>query len=292
MGMPASPADVPDPLRDPLVTPEALAARLDAGDVTVLDVRWALSTRPDGDGRTEYEAGHVPGAVFVDLDADLADPVGDGSRGRHPLPDVARFGAAMRSSGVRRGVPVVVYDAADGTSAARAWWLLTYHGHRDVRLLDGGYAAWVAAGLPVSDEEPMPSEGDFVPEPGHLPVVDADGAARVASEGVLLDARTEERFRGEAEPIDPVAGRVPGAVSAPTFANVADDGRWRPAEVLADRFAALGAVPGHEVAVYCGSGVTAAHEVFALWRAGVTAALYPGSWSAWISDPARPVATG
>ncbi|WP_370619395.1 sulfurtransferase [Mumia sp. Pv 4-285] len=274
---------------DPVVTVGDLALMLAAQDVVVLDVRYALGGAP---GREEYDAGHVPGAAYVDMDTELADPPGDGTRGRHPLPDPARFAAAMRVHGVRGGTPVVVYDAADGTSAARAWWLLTYHGHPDVRLLDGGYAAWVAAGEPTSSDPPSPEPGDFVAEPGHLPLVDAAGAARVAREGVLLDARVAERYRGEVEPIDPVAGHVPGAVSAPTFANVDADGRWRAGGELADRFAGLGAVAGVEVAAYCGSGVTAAHEVLALRRAGVDAALYAGSWSEWVSDPDRPVATG
>ncbi|MGH1562786.1 sulfurtransferase [Mumia sp. DW29H23] len=278
-----------DPLREPLVTAGALATLVENGEVVVLDVRYVLGGEP---GRAAYQAGHVPGAAYVDMDTELADPPGDGRRGRHPLPDPARFATAMRAHGVRSGVPVVVYDGADGTAAARAWWLLTYHGHPDVRLLDGGFAAWEAAGLPVASEEAVVEPGDFVADPGHLPVVDADGAARVGRDGVLLDARVTPRYRGEVEPIDPVAGHVPGAVSAPTFDNVDADGRWRPAEVLADRFVGLGAVPGREVAVYCGSGVTAAHEVLALWRVGVDAALYAGSWSEWVSDPTRPVATG
>lgn len=281
--------DRADPLREPLLTVDELGTMVRRGGVTLLDVRYVLGGSA---GRAAYEAGHVPGASYVDMDAELADPPGDGRRGRHPLPDADRFAAAMRAHGVRAGAPVVVYDAGDGTSAARAWWLLTYHGHRDVRLLDGGLAAWEAAGMPVSTETPAPEPGDFAADPGHLPVVDADGAARVGRDGVLLDARVTPRYLGEAEPVDPVAGHIPGAVSAPTFDNVDAAGRWRPAEVLADRFVDLGAVPGHEVAVYCGSGVTAAHEVLALRRVGVDAALYPGSWSEWVSDPSRPVATG
>ncbi|KAA1423372.1 sulfurtransferase [Mumia zhuanghuii] len=274
---------------DPVITVAELADLRANGEVTVLDVRYVLGGAP---GRDAYAAGHVPGASYADMDTELADPPGDGRRGRHPLPDPGRFAAAMRAHGVRREVPVVVYDAADGTSAARAWWLLTYHGHPDVRLLDGGYAAWVAAGQPTSTGAPSPEPGDFVADPGHLPVVDAEAAARVAREGVLLDARVAERYRGEVEPIDPVAGHVPGAVSAPTFDNVDGQGRWRSADELAARFAALGVSGGVEVAAYCGSGVTAAHEVLALRRAGVVAALYAGSWSEWVSDPGRPVATG
>jgi thiosulfate/3-mercaptopyruvate sulfurtransferase len=228
--------------------------------------------------------------VFVDLEADLASPPGAG--GRHPLPDPAAFQAAMRRAGVRRRSPVVVYDAADATSAARAWWLLRYFGHDDVRVLDGGFRAWTEAGLPVVTDVPAPEPGDFVARPGGMPLLDADAAAALATDGVLLDARAAERYRGEVEPIDPVAGHVPGAVSAPTSGNVDASGRFLPAASLRERFAALGAGGSRPVGAYCGSGVTAAQVVLALEVAGVPAALYAGSWSDWITDPARPVATG
>jgi len=256
--------------------------------VTLLDVRWSLGGPP---GRLAYSRGHLPGAVYVDLDRDLSDP--SGSRGRHPLPDPERFAAAMRSAGIRRYDPVVVYDQSDGSSAARAWWLLRYHGHEDVRLLDGGYQAWLDAGGPVSSVTPQPRAGDFVATPGAMPVLDAAGAASLADHGVLLDARAGERYRGEDEPVDPVAGHIPGAVSAPTGDNVSSDGTFQAPEHLRSRFEALGvADPDADVGVYCGSGVTAAHEVLALHLIGVEAALYPGSWSEWVSDPTRPVATG
>jgi thiosulfate/3-mercaptopyruvate sulfurtransferase len=253
-------------------------------DVTVLDVRWQLGRT---DGRGQHAAGHLPGAVYVDLETDLADPAGPG--GRHPLPDPARFGAAMRRCGVREDRPVVVYDDWSGFAATRAWWLLRYHGHRDVRLLDGGWSGWVAAGGVVSTDVTPPPAGDFEPDPGHLPVVDADGALRVASHGVLLDARAPERFRGEVEPVDPVAGHIPGAVSLPATSNV-DAGRFRSREELAATYALT--EDAADVAVYCGSGVTATHDVFVLHELGREAALYPGSWSAWVTDPARPVVTG
>jgi thiosulfate/3-mercaptopyruvate sulfurtransferase len=256
--------------------------------VTLLDVRWSLGGPP---GRLAYSRGHLPGAVYVDLDRDLSDP--GGSRGRHPLPDPERFAAAMRAAGIRRHDPVVVYDQSDGSSAARAWWLLRYHGHEDVRLLDGGYQSWLDAGGPVSIETPQPRAGDFVATPGAMPVLDAAGAAALADHGVLLDARAGERYRGEDEPVDPVAGHIPGAVSAPTHDNVSPDGTFQAPENLRSRFEALGvAEPDADVGVYCGSGVTAAHEVLALHLIGVEAALYPGSWSEWVSDPTRPVATG
>ncbi|MEU8772332.1 sulfurtransferase [Streptomyces sp. NPDC048606] len=253
----------------------------------LLDVRWQLG---GPDQRPAYEAGHLPGAVYVDLDRELAGPPGSG--GRHPLPDPEAFGAVMRRAGVRADEPVVVYDGGQGWAAARAWWLLRWTGHTAVRVLDGGLAAWTAADGPVSADTPTPAEGDFKPNPGALGLLDADEAADLARTGLLLDARAGERYRGEVEPIDPVGGHIPGAVSAPTTENVDADGRFLPAERLRDRFAALGASEETPVGVYCGSGVSGAHEVLALEVAGIPAALYAGSWSHWSSDPSRPVATG
>ncbi|SDO99503.1 thiosulfate/3-mercaptopyruvate sulfurtransferase [Streptomyces sp. cf386] len=258
----------------------------------LLDVRWQLSLaktpgEPPFDGRTAYEAGHIPGAVYVDLDRELASA--PGARGRHPLPDLAEFGAAMRRAGVSSGTPVVVYDGGQGWAAARAWWLLSWTGHPDVRVLDGGLAAWEG---PRETSVPTPAEGDFDPAPGPTGLLDADGAAALARSGVLLDARAGERYRGEVEPIDPVGGHIPGAVSAPTNDNVGADGRFLAAEELRSRFKAVGASEGTEVGVYCGSGVSAAHEVLALAVAGIPAALYVGSWSEWSSDASRPVAVG
>lgn len=279
---------------DVLVTVEALRAMLDAGSpVVLLDVRWALG---DAGGRDRYRAGHVPGAVFVDLDTELAAAPSP-ALGRHPLPATADLEAAARRWGVRAGVPVVVYDDGPALAAARAWWLLR-RGGVDVRILDGGMAAWRAAGAPLeAGEQVAAAPGDVrllddAASAGGLAVVDADAVARLATTGVVLDARAAERFRGDVEPVDPKAGHVPGAVSAPTAANVGPDGRFLPAAVLAQRFSALGADGARPVAVYCGSGVTAAHEVAALAVAGVAAALYPGSWSQWSNAPDRPVATG
>ncbi|WP_328906281.1 sulfurtransferase [Streptomyces sp. NBC_00234] len=249
----------------------------------LLDVRWQLG---GPHGRPDYEAGHIPGAVFVDLDAELAGPAGKG--GRHPLPDPEEFGAVMRRAGVSHDTPVVVYDGGLGWAAARAWWLLRWTGHRDVRVLDGGLAAWTGE---LSTGTPAPAEGDFRPAAGALPLLDADAAAGLARSGLLLDARAAERYRGDVEPIDRVGGHVPGAVSAPTTENVAEDGRFLAAELLASRFSGLGADAG-EVGVYCGSGVSGAHQVLALEIAGYRAALYAGSWSEWSSDASRPVATG
>ncbi|WP_067903005.1 sulfurtransferase [Actinomadura chibensis] len=255
--------------------------------VVLLDVRWHLGGPP---GIESYRKGHLPGAVFVDLDQDVAGPPGPG--GRHPLPDPAAFESVMRRAGVSGDSLVVVYDDADSTSAARVWWSLRYFGHERVRVLDGGYRAWTEAGLPVSTAEPEAKPGDFVASPGRLPVLDAEGAAELATAGVLLDARAAERYRGELEPVDPVAGHIPGARNAPTSGNVGVDGRFLPPELLRERFAQLGATDALDVGAYCGSGVTAAHEILALNLAGIPAALYVGSWSNWVTDPSNPIATG
>jgi thiosulfate/3-mercaptopyruvate sulfurtransferase len=285
----SAPAD--SPVADaPVVDAAALAQELAGGSPPVLlDVRWRLAGPP---GLDRYLAGHLPGAVFVDLDRDLSGP--PGPAGRHPLPGKGDFEAAMRRAGVSAGRPVVAYDDGDGLPAARAWWLLRYFGHGAglVRVLDGGFRAWQAAGLPVTIEEPGVTPGDFTADPGHLPLLDADGASAVARAGVLLDVRAAERYRGEAEPIDPVAGHIPGAVNAPATANVAADGSYLGADELRERFAALGVRDGRPAGAYCGSGVTAAQTVLALHLAGVPAGLYVGSWSNWVADPARPVATG
>jgi thiosulfate/3-mercaptopyruvate sulfurtransferase len=284
---------------EPLIDVTSLARDLAAGASPVLlDVRWRLAGSPGPPGIAAYRAGHLPGAVFIDLDRDLSGAPGAG--GRHPLPGAAAFQLAMRRAGVSDGCNVVVYDEADATAAARGWWMLRYFGHPRVRVLDGGYRAWAAAGQPVvTGEGAAPPPGDFTASPGGMRLLDADGAAGLARHGTLLDARAGERYRGEAEPIDPVAGHIPGAVSVPTAGNVLADGRFRPAPDLRARFAALGLgaptgdpATGAVAGSYCGSGVTAAHEVLALAVAGLPAALYVGSWSHWVTDPARPVATG
>ncbi len=273
----------------PTISVAELATALTAEPVPVLlDVRWALQGPP---GVEEYRRGHLAGARFIDLDRDLADQPG-GGRGRHPLPACERFEEAMRAAGVNAGSAVVVYDAAGGLSAARAWWLLRWFGHDEVRLLDGGLAAWTAAGHPLTTEVPPPARGDLVATPGGMLVLDATGAARLAREGILFDARAAERFRGEVEPIDPVAGHIPGARSAPTTATLGPGGAFLAPGELRALFEAAGVPDGAKVGAYCGSGVTAAHEVLALALAGIPAALYPGSWSEWVSDPSRPVATG
>jgi len=264
---------------------------LDALDTVVLDTRLTTTGPP---GPEQYAAGHVPGAAYVDLDDDLAARPGAG--GRHPLPEPDRFVAAMQRAGVRRGSTVVVYDAGPATAAARLWWLLRHYGHDDVLVLDGGLAAWRAAGRPVSTETTVHPRGDWTGSPGHLPTVDDAEAAALHAHGLLVDVRAPERFRGDSEPLDPVAGHVPGAVNVPLTEVTDDLGRFLPAPALRAHFEDLldraGMTSGAPVAAYCGSGVTACQTILALRLAGIGAALYPGSWSGWITDPARPVATG
>lgn len=272
----------------PLTTPAELAARAAESAPTLLDLRWRLAGPP---GIESYAAGHLPGAVFVDLDQALAGAPGEG--GRHPLPEPATLQRHLRAAGVRAGHPVVVYDDGDGSVAARGWWLLRWAGHAEVSVLDGGFAAWSAEGRPVTSEVPEPEPGDIEVRPGAMPVLDAAEAAELARDGVLLDARAFPRYAGEVEPIDPRAGHIPGAVNAPFAEHLGEDGRWKRPEELAARFAALG-VTAEPVGAYCGSGVTASSVVLALEVAGRSepAALYTGSWSHWSRDPARPVATG
>jgi len=268
----------------PLITVDEL--RAPAEQPVLIDVTWNLTGPP---GKEAYDAGHLPGAYFVDLDTELAGPPGPG---RHPLPAATTVTSTLRRTGISADTPVVVYDAANSMAAARAWWVFRYFGVRDVRVLDGGLAAWQAAGGEVTTDVPADGDSAFTATPGHIAMLDADGAAEVAASGVLLDARAPERFAGNVEPMDPVAGHIPGAVNAPTTANVDATGHFLPAADLRTRFTDLGADKASDVAVYCGSGVTAAHEALALELAGIPATVYIGSWSEWITDPTRPVATG
>lgn len=259
----------------PLIS--ATELQQDLSRATILDVRYQMG---GPSGPEEFAAGHIPGAVYVDLDTELAAPPGDG--GRHPLPSTQDFQAAMRRAGVSNDRPVIVYDDWAGRAAARAWWLLRFHGHRDVRVLDGGWSAWTGPGAtgPTSS-----TPGDFTANPGQLRLLEVEDVLSFANEHTLIDARNPERYRGEVEPVDPVAGHIPGAINVPTGANLSDDGTFRTdLETVYD-------LDG-EIGVYCGSGVTAAHDVLALASIGVDAALYAGSWSGWVTDPGRPVATG
>lgn len=275
-----------------LVTADWLYARLGDPQVRPVDTRWYLTER--GLGRAEYDQGHIPGAVYLDVDDDLAAPRGQGP-GRHPLPRPEVFAAVAGRAGIGQETRVVAYDASGGAYAARLWWLLRYFGHTRVSLLDGGWPAWQAAGYPVETYLPTIAPAVFTPRHGAAPVVDAVAveALRRDPRVLLLDARAAERYEGRVEPIDAQAGHIPGAKSAPYAGNLAADGRMLPPDALRARYAALGADTAEQIVCYCGSGVTAAHTVFALQLAGrADALLYEGSWSDWSSDPARPVETG
>ncbi|CDK01951.1 MULTISPECIES: sulfurtransferase [Microbacterium] len=276
-------------MSDILISAIELAELLASGaPLRVLDVRWRLD-RPDG--RPEYLAGHIPGAVYVDLDSELAEH-GTPRDGRHPLPALDRLETAARGWGLRTGDTVVVYDDLKSLSAARAWWLLTDAGVSDVRILDGSLRAWTASGRTLEHGLVDPPRGDITLTPGRLPRLTIDQAAALGQDGVLLDVRAEERYRGDAEPVDPRAGHIPGAINVPTTVNVGPDGRFLDPEELRARFARAGARPDAPVGVYCGSGVTASHAFVALTLAGYAPQLYPGSWSQWSNHPDRPVAVG
>lgn len=274
----------------PIVSATFLAEHVEEPDVRVVDVRWYLD--PERRGREAYGAGHLPGAVFLDVDADLSAPGGarGGPLGRHPWPSPEKVAAVMGAAGIGPGVRVVAYDDASGATAARLWFLLVAHGHSEVAVLDGGLPAWVAEGRPLETGVPRVEPRVFQPRLVPGLVVTKAQMVELPPGSLVLDARAGERYRGEAEPIDPRAGHIPGARSAP-FADNLEAGRFRTPAALRERFALLGAAE-REPIVYCGSGVTACHDLLALARAGLRGRLYAGSWSEWSSDPTLPVATG
>jgi len=277
-----------------LVDPPDLARELgSAQPPAVLDVRWSLQGPP---GIELFRESHIPSAQFCDLDTDLAAPppeTGPKSRGRHPLPTAQGFVEAMQRLGIHEQDRVVVYDGADSSVAARGWWCFRFFGHRDVRVLNGGLQAWLRAGMDIeTGDPPSVSRGDLSAQPGGMPVLDPDTAAEVASRGLLIDARAPARYRGETEPVDPVAGHIPGAVNAPTSTFVDDQGRLLEPDMMRRRFAALGDRPVPSIGAYCGSGVNAAQLVLAGAVADQPVSLYVGSWSEWVSDPTRPVQVG
>ncbi len=274
---------------DVLITADELERRLAAGEpMTLLDVRWELG---DPHGAEAYERGHLPGAVYVSLDDELTDHSVAG-RGRHPLPSGRDLQDGARRWGVRSGVPVVVYDDWNRAGSSRAWWVLTAAGIPDVRILDGGLSAWKGE-LQTGTVTPDRSEVTIAHQDLYAAARGTVTADAVLDGGrVLLDARAPERYRGEAEPVDPVAGHIPGALNMPSSSLLNGAGTWRPGPELTRLFDEHGVSPGVDVTVYCGSGVTAAVAIAGLAAVGVDAALFPGSWSEWSSDPTRPVATG
>lgn len=275
-----------------LIDAEALCALIDAGrPLVVLDCGFDLA-RPEA-GLAAHRQGHVPGARHADLDRDLAGAK-TGRNGRHPLPAREAFAATMGRWGIAPGVQVVCYDAQGGPYAARAWWMIRWMGHEAAAVLDGGLAAWRAAGgaLETGDAAEAPA-APYPPRPPAMPVIEVDELQAALGGVRLLDARAGERFRGEVETLDPVAGHIPGATLRFFKDNLQPDGRFKPAEQLRREFDALGALDGSPVVHQCGSGVTACHNLLAMAHAGLDAGrLYPGSWSEWCADPARPVATG
>jgi thiosulfate/3-mercaptopyruvate sulfurtransferase len=276
--------------RPVLIEPAELAEQLNSKRPPVVaDVRWTLG---GPSGLPDYEAEHIPSAHWVDLEQHLSAAPGAG--GRHPLPDPVRFQAAMRAIGVRADRAVVAYDADSSLGAARLWWLLTDSGHEKVRVLNGGLAAWRAAGLARESGPAHPTApGDFIARPGRRAQLTADdiGADLAGHRRLrLVDVRAPERYSGELEPIDPVAGHIPGAVNLPATGNLGADGRFLDGHVIVRRFTEAGI--DTDAVLYCGSGITAAHTLLALESAGLAGAIYPGSWSDWITDPGRPVAVG
>lgn len=278
-----------------LISPQQLAERQSRGAVVILDCRFALED-PDY-GRCSYSEGHIEGAQFADLERDLSGPVIKGVTGRHPLPAPDALIQRLQAWGVNADSEIVLYDDGPGAFAARAWWLLAWLGKRDgVFLLDGGLKAWHAAGLPLSLDAPLTEPGTFAATADNHLLLDAEHLQKRLGQPTLtlLDARAQPRFRGEVEPIDPVAGHIPGAQCAAFSENLGSDGRFLPAEQLKQRFAAkLQDRSPDDLVAYCGSGVTACHNLFALCLAGYPLGkLYAGSWSEWINDPQRGVATG
>jgi thiosulfate/3-mercaptopyruvate sulfurtransferase len=277
-----------------LITVEQLAQHVDHPAWGVVDCRYRLADF--GFGRAAYAASHIAGAVFADIGDDLSGPVVAGKTGRHPLPEVSVLSAKLSAWGIDAGVQVVAYDDSGGSMAARLWWLLRWLGHEAVAVLDGGWPLWQARGLPARAGIESRSARRFVAGERPELVLSADEVDRRRTDPAwrVLDARNADRFRGENETIDPVAGRIPGAVSAPYAENLETDGRFKSREELRRRYLGfLEHVPVTRVACYCGSGVTAAHDVLAMVHAGLgEAKLYAGSWSDWITDRSRPVATG
>lgn len=275
-----------------IIDPADLHAHLDDPDWAIVDARFSL--HEPARGRHDYEAAHIPGAVYAHLDDDLSGPIVPGVTGRHPLPDPDAFAEKLSAWGIVDGVQVVVYDDIGGGIAARLWWMLRWLGHDAVAVLDGGFPAWQAAGYPTRPGEESRPPRTFTPQPHPDMIAEVEEVETLRTDAAcrLLDARAGARYRGALEPIDPVAGHIPGAISAPYGGNLDDDQRFLPPEQLQERFATvLEAVPPEKTVVYCGSGVTAAHDILAMTHAGLTGMrLYPGSWSHWITDANRPVA--
>jgi thiosulfate/3-mercaptopyruvate sulfurtransferase len=276
-----------------LITPAALAVRLADPACVVVDVRHDLAL-PERWGEDQYRASHVPGARFAHIDRDLSAPK-TGRSGRHPLPAADAAAALFGRLGVAPGTQVVAYDQGNGMFASRLWWMLRWLGHDAVAVLDGGFERWTREGRPVNADVPPPSSATFTAAPPRPTATATEIGRALGSDALtLIDARVPERYRGEVEPLDPVAGHIPGARNRPFGSNVNPDATFKPADALRREFATLlRDAPLDRVVHYCGSGVTGCHNVLAMEIAGLAGTrLYPGSWSEWCADPSRPVATG
>ena len=281
-----------------LIAASALPLNIDSAEarssqsLVIVDCRFQMNDKAAG--RRAYVAGHVPGACYADLEADLSGPIVPGVTGRHPLPEVSVLTQKLRGWGVHRAARVVAYDDAGGAMAARLWWLLRWLGHDDVFVCDGGYQAWLAAGGEPTSVVQGPTPGDFEPRPHAEFVVSAAEVANRSESTLLLDARARERYRGDVEPIDAVAGHIPGAVCVPFAENLVAGGSFADPGALAARYrSVVGELPPENVVVYCGSGVTACHDILAAEHAGLGLfRLYAGSYSEWIADESRPVNQG
>jgi thiosulfate/3-mercaptopyruvate sulfurtransferase len=275
-----------------LIAADELAQHIENPEWALVDCRFSL--QDSSQGQQEYEQAHIPGAVYAHLDNDLAAPVVPGVTGRHPLPDMEHFAQQLGAWGIGAGVQVVVYDSVGGAFAARLWWMLRWLGHEAAAVLDGGWPAWVGGGYPTRSGSEQRAPRSFVPRPRNELLASTEEVARIHTDPAfrLLDARSPERYRGEVEPLDPTAGHIPGAISAPFAENLGPDGRLLPAPELRARYTELlNSAPTSSAIAYCGSGVSAAHTLLALAHAGLgEGRLYVGSWSEWCTDPARPVA--
>jgi len=275
-----------------LITAAELVEHLDDPDWVIVDSRFKLADAEQG--RKDYESAHIPGAVYAHLDKDLSGPIIRGVTGRHPMPEVEKIRAVFSRFGIDSTIQVVTYDDVGGALAAgRVWWLLRWLGHERVALLDGGWQTWERKGLPVRRGNETRKSRQFIPHPRNELVVSTEEVEKMRKDPqyYVLDARTTERYRGENETIDPVAGHIPGAISAPYPDNLNPDGTFRTDKDLAERYKQLvGGVPIDHVVAYCGSGVTATHDILAMMKAGLgEARLYAGSYSEWITNPQRPV---
>lgn len=274
-----------------LISAEELHRNLDQEDWVVMDCRFGLGNTEKG--REEYLVSHIPGARYAHLDEDLSGPIIPGETGRHPLPDITSFAKQLAHWGISNDTQVVAYDSMGGPFAARLWWMLTWLGHENVAVLDGGFPAWQNKGYPTSDSLPQPAPASYTPSANPNRTVSADEVLNHLEHPatVLIDARAEQRYAGIHEPIDPVAGHIPGALSFPFKGNLTENGFFKSVDQLKERFSALSQPsPGTKIVCYCGSGVTAAHNILAMVHAGLPfPGMYAGSWSEWITDQNRPI---